>query len=111
MCVAMKQIVSDPEDARLRALLRESVPAPALPSRFHESVWRRIERAETEKTAESVGWTGTLVKWALRPKFAFAGLTVLILAGAILGVQQGTQGARRDAQTRYLAAVAPNPVR
>ena len=36
---------SNPDDARLGALLRRSRPSPSLPPRFQESVWRRIEDA------------------------------------------------------------------
>jgi hypothetical protein len=36
---------------------------------------------------------------------------VLIVAGALLGVRNGSQMANHDAQARYLAAVAPNSLR
>ena len=44
---SMKSKNSDGDDAPLDALLQEWKPKPALPTRFQEQVWRRIERAET----------------------------------------------------------------
>jgi hypothetical protein len=34
-----------------------------------------------------------------------------VLAGGLLGVRDGVQHARQDAQAHYLAAVAPNSLR
>jgi hypothetical protein len=99
----------NPSDVKFGALLRASRPAPALPPRFQEGVWRRIEEAEAP--APSVGgiaWLDTLAAFVLRPRLALATAVVLIVAGALLGVREGSQVAKRDAQARYLAAVAPN---
>ena len=96
------------DDGKLTALLRDSRPAFALPPRFHESVWRRIERAEAGKTTGDFGWLDVLVLRVLRPRLALAAVTALVLAGAFLGVRDGVQVARQDAQARYLAMVAPN---
>lgn len=104
---AMTQNDSNPEAARLRAILREAATVPTAPPRFQEGVWRRIESAEAGNTVETAGWLDAVVMWALRPKFALTAVTALVLLGAILGVQQGMQTARQDAQARYLAAVAP----
>jgi hypothetical protein len=102
----------NPEDVKLGALLRESRIAPTLPPRFQESVWRRIEDAAApSKSIGSIVWLDTLAALILRPRLAFATVATLILAGVLLGTYQGTQVARQDAQTRYLAAVAPNPLR
>ena len=38
-------------------------------------------------------------------------VAALILAGTFLGVRNGAETARQDAQARYLAAVAPNVLR
>jgi len=103
----MKKHDLELQDARLRAVLRESSPSPPLPPRFQEGVWRRIESAEAGQAAETSGWLDALVMWALRPKFAVAAVTALVLVGVLLGVQQGVQTARQDAQARYLAAVSP----
>jgi hypothetical protein len=99
----------NPADARLGALLRASRPSPSLPPRFQESVWRRIEAAAAPVKPES--WLDALAMLVLRPRFAFATVAVLVLAGAFLGAYHGTQAARQDAQAQYLAAVAPAALR
>jgi hypothetical protein len=102
----------NPVDAKLGALLRASRVAPALPPRFQENVWRRIEDAEAPVPSTSgLSWLDALAALVLRPRFALATVTVLIVAGALLGVRVGSQIARRDAQTQYLAAVAPAALR
>lgn len=104
----MKKENLTPDDAKLASLLREARVAPALPPRFQESVWRRIADAEADKGAESPTWLNDLISWVLRPKLAFAAVAVLVITGALLGLQDGSQRARHEAQVRYLAAVAPN---
>jgi hypothetical protein len=106
----MKQENSNPDEARLGVLLRASRVAPALPPRFQQGVWRRIEEAEA-KTAGGIAWLDALAALVLRPRLALAAATALIIAGSILGAYQGGQMAKQDAQARYLAAVAPNSVR
>ena len=103
---------AEASDARLGALLRESRVAPALPPRFQEGVWRRIEEAAAPvKATGGVAWLVAMATLVLRPRFALATATVLIVAGALLGVRNGSQMAHQDAQARYLAAVAPNSLR
>ena len=97
-----------PGDAKLRDLLRSSRPAPSLPPRFQERVWRRIERPEVESVAGTLNWLDVLFARLLRPRFALAAAVALVLAGSLLGAQQGAQAARQHAQARYLAAVDPN---
>jgi hypothetical protein len=100
------------DDAKLRALLRASRVAPALPPRFQESVWRRIEDAEAPvSSTPGLSWLDALAALLLRPRFAYATVTALVLAGALLGAYQGTQLAKQDAQARYVAMVAPNALR
>jgi hypothetical protein len=102
----------NPDDTRFSALLRASRPAPALPPRFQEGVWRRIEEAAAPiQSNGSIAWLDALAALVLRPRFALATVTVLIVAGALLGVRTGSQVAHQDAQARYLAAVAPNSLR
>ncbi len=96
-------------DSNLTALLRESRPAPALPPRFQQNVWRRIEDAEM--AAESESWLAALATLLLRPRFAMATAVVLLLAGIFAGMADGRQLARHDAQLNYLASVAPHAVR
>ena len=95
----------NPEDAKLSALLRKSRVSPSLPPRFQEGVWRRIEDAEVlEKPAT---WLDALAALLLRPKFALVAATVLVMAGALFGVREGSLLARQDAQAQYMTAVAP----
>jgi hypothetical protein len=102
----------NPADARLSALLRESRVSLALPPRFQEGVWRRIEEAAAPaKVTGGISWLDALAALVLRPRFAFATVAVLMVAGALLGVREGNQMAKHDAQARYLAAVTPNSLR
>lgn len=96
-------------DTKLSALLRQSRVSPSLPPRFQENVWRRIEDAEA--SAKSISWLDALAGLVLRPRFAYATVAVLVLAGALLGAREGTQVAKQDAQARYVAMVAPNSLR
>jgi hypothetical protein len=52
-----------------------------------------------------------LVERLLRPRFALAGITALLLVSGVAGVLSGTDTAKQAAQARYLSAVAPNTVR
>jgi|SRR6185437_16555287 len=97
------------DDKKLQSLLRESRVSASLPPRFQENVWRRIEDAEAP--AKNITWLDAFVDFALRPRFAYATVAVLMLAGILLGAHQGTQSARHDAEARYIASVAPNPLR
>ena len=104
----MKTTNQDPADGRLSSLLRESRPAPGLPPRFQENVWRRIEQPETQRApVASPGWIDALAVWLLKPRLALASVAALVLAGVLLGSVEGTTQARQHAQERYLAAVAP----
>ena len=108
----MKKENFNPADAKLGALLRESRTLPALPPRFQENVWRRIEDAESPATSgETVAWLEALIALLLRPRFAYATVAALLLAGISLGAYSGAQTARHDAEARYVAAVAPNSLR
>lgn len=100
-----------PDDSKIAALLREARVAPALPPRLQEDVWRRIADAEAGKSVAPPTWLDILIAGIFRPRFALAAVSVLVIVGALLGLQQGNQLARQDAQARYLAAVAPNSLR
>ncbi len=101
----------NPDDAKLSSLLRESRVALPLPPRFQDNVWRRVADTEAGKTAGSPGWLEAAIAFVLRPRFALAAVAALVVAGAVIGVHDGSQLARHDAQTRYLASVAPNSLR
>ena len=103
---------AEASDAKLGALLRASRVSPALPPRFHEGVWRRIEKAAAPaKSNGGIAWLDALAALVLRPRLALATAAVLMVAGALLGVRDGNQMAHQDAQARYLAAVAPQSLR
>ena len=97
------------EDAKLQELLRGNRPAPPLPPRFQQNVWRRIE--DTEAPAKPASWLDALAALILRPRLALTASAVLLVAGILLGIHQGEQAARQEAQAHYLAAVAPNSLR
>jgi hypothetical protein len=101
----------NPNDEKLGALLRKARPTlPSLPPRFQEGVWRRIEESEIPATAR-VSWLEAVMSWALRPKFALTVAVVLVAAGSLVGAREGNRAAHQDAQTRYIASVAPNSLR
>ena len=105
----MKKENFNSADAKLGALLRESRSFPALPPRFQQNVWRRIEDAEAPVMPAS--WLDALANLILRPRFAVAAVAALMLIGVFAGMQEGRQMARHEAQLNYLAAVAPHSLR
>lgn len=111
--MTMKNNMQPPDDERLHALLRESRPAPPFPPRFQDSVWRRIENAETPaaQTASSFAWLERWVERLLMPRFALASLAFVLVAGGLMGVVSGGGAVKQQAQERYLSAVAPNALR
>jgi hypothetical protein len=99
----------NPEDAKLSGLLRQSRSSPSLPPRFQENVWRRIE--DSEAVAVPGNWLDTLAALVLRPRFAVTAVTILVIAGALLGAKEGSRLAQQDAQAQYMSAVTPMTVR
>ena|SRR5579863_2504054 len=100
------QPVSDPQ---LGLLLRDSRPAPALPPRFQQSVWRRIEDSEAPPKMSS--WLDVIANLILQPRFAAVAAAIILLAGIFVGVLEGRQIVRHDAQMNYLASVMPHAIR
>lgn len=99
-------------DAKLSTLLRESRVSPALPPRFQENVWRRIENAEAPAPSKpGLSWLDALAALVLRPRFALATAAALVVAGALLGVRAGNVAANHAALAQYLATVAPAALR
>jgi len=107
----MNETNHDQDEARLRAVLRESRPAPSLPPRFREGVWGRIEGDERDSSADRFPWLEALIRHVLRPRLALATVAVLMLFGALLGVRDGAELARQADQTRYLEVVAHSVLR
>ena len=105
----MKNENPHPDDVKISGLLRAARATPSLPPRFQENVWHRIEAAASPAHSES--WLDALAVLILRPRLAFATAAVLLVAGGLLGAQEGSQTARHDAQARYVAYVAPNALR
>jgi hypothetical protein len=104
----MNHELQPPDNGRLIELLRESRPAPALPSGFQTAVWRRIERTQASGEAVSVvaGLAGAIAR-LLRPRLALAGVAALLVVGTSLGILQGRNLANDIAKQQYLAAVSP----
>ena len=99
----------NPSDTKFREVLRAARPSPSLPPRFQENVWRRIEEAEAP--VKSGSWLDALAALVLRPRFAYATVATLVLAGVLMGTYQGAQTVKQTEQARYLAVVAPNSLR
>jgi len=100
----------EPSDERLRSLLRSARPAPPLPPRFQESVWRRIDTAEAPEvqTLSPFAWVERWIERLLLPRFALASLALLLAAGGLTGALASAGAAKQRAQERYLSAVAPS---
>ena len=109
----MKSKNSNGDDAPLDALLQEWKPKPALPTRFQEQVWRRIERAETAPVP-TVSLATVFANWITttlpRPALATAYVAVLLVIGASVGWSQARQETARvttELGVRYAQAVDP----
>ena len=99
---------SETGDAPVRALLHAARPAPHLPLRFQESVWRRVAQAQALRGAVSPAeWLDRAATWLLRPRLALAGVAAMLLVGTAIGVRQGDRLAHDLAKEKYLAAVSP----
>jgi hypothetical protein len=108
----MKEQNFKSNEDKLSGLLHESRETPALPPRFQESVWRRIESADARNVpVGDANWFDAVATWLVRPRLALAVAAVLVLTGIGLGWSSGEQLARQDAQARYVAVVAPNSLR
>ena len=107
----MNKEIEAKED-RLSQLLQQGRPAPALPPRFQESVWRRIERGDLASgPPTSAAWLERLVTLLLRPRVALVGAIAVLVLGGVMGVMDGAADARQAARDQYVASVAPFAVR
>lgn len=101
----MKTSSGPTPDPELRALLRAAHPAPDLPPRFQEGVWRRLERSE--RPAPTGGWFEQFVAGLLRPAYVSIGLAAVMLMGIGFGFRANEVRSLQTEQSRYLAAVSP----
>ena len=109
---AMNETPLTNEDRELRERLRQARPSPPLPSGFEHAVWRRIAAQDRPATERGfLAWLDALAEWALSPRLALAGITALVMAGALWGTVDGLNAAKLQARARYLSAVAPAAVR
>lgn len=100
------------KDKQLDDWLRLARPDPALPPRFEEGVWCRIERLELQDDAPGrLAWTERVVAWLLNPRLVAVAALVLLVAGTVAGTVFGTAGANEAAKARYVASVAPQQIR
>ena len=98
----------DADDAKLRVLLQQAHPAPTLPPRFQEDVWRRLDQAQRPRAATAPRpWLEWIFPGIRHPAYAAVGAGLVILAGAVWGTEAGTDQRHRADQVRYLAAVSP----
>ena len=100
----------DGRDPELSRLLRSWSEPAALPPRFGEEVWRRIDRERLNRASAGGGWMETLKRWLSRPLLAGAYLALVILAGAGAGAVKGQS--RAEALTgalegRYVQSIDP----
>ena len=99
------------DDARLRQLLLAARPVVALPPRFRQEVWRRIERAEAPREAVTRFWLDALVGSLLGWRLLLAGTAGLMVVSGLAGALHGAAGARAAARAQYVASVAPQALR
>lgn len=106
----MKRADDHSRDEGLLSLMRLARPAPSLPPRFQEGVWRRVERGETEPGLAAVwwAWVDGLAAAILRPRVLVSGFTAVLLCGLLVGMITGAARSRDMARAAYVASVAPN---
>jgi hypothetical protein len=98
-------------DEELSKLLKEWRSEAAVPPRFQESVWRRIERTQAPKThsvwAGVVFWISTVLP---RPALAVSYVAVLLTIGMTAGWAQARQETARvkgQLGERYVQVLDP----
>jgi hypothetical protein len=88
----MKTNEPDNRDDALRKVLKEWRTDIALPPRFQESVWQRIERTHASATPSMwdavARWIGTMLP---RPALAASYVTLLLVIGGAVGWTQAHQ--------------------
>ena len=98
-------------DEALRKVLKEWRTEVALPPRFQEGVWQRIERAESQAVssvwAVIAHWVGTVLP---RPALAVSYVAVLLTIGLTAGWAQAHQTNARvkgELGERYVRVLDP----
>ena len=91
--------------------MREWKVTEALPPRFQDGVWRRIERAQTRQAGSAwavvANWIATVLP---RPALATAYVTVLLAIGVTAGWAQARQQTARvhdELGQRYVRVLDP----
>ncbi|MBI3875555.1 MAG: hypothetical protein HY300_06265 [Verrucomicrobia bacterium] len=109
----MKSDPTSENDAPLREMLRKWTVDAALPPRFQEQVWQRIERTATPP-APSISLGDAFANWVAtvlpRPALAAAYVMVLLAIGAAGGWMQARHETSRvgdELGARYVRAVDP----
>jgi len=99
------------DDETLRKLLKEWRSETSLPPRFQESVWRRVERAQSPVPPSLwlviVHWIGAVLP---RPALAVSYMVVLLTGGATFGwahARQETTHIMDNLSQRYVRVVNP----
>jgi hypothetical protein len=111
----MKQEEMNEDPESVGRLLREWKVTSALPPRFAENVWRRIEKAETPTAPASnptlwivlKGWAAGMLR---RPAFALSYVSALLVAGLVAGywhARVDTTSWDKALESRYVQAVDP----
>jgi hypothetical protein len=107
----MKMEQSNQQDGQLHQALQAWKVQAALPPRFQEGVWQRIERAESETPRpawlEMFRFLTSLVN---RPALAVSYVTVLIIIGLVAGYVEASAANAHTGQmlsARYVQTLDP----
>jgi len=95
---------------QLERALQDWKITTALPPRFQEQVWKRIERAEVPNISLVDAVRAWFTMAFARPVFALAYVSVLLVAGLALGSVQGSHKAARwdrQLEARYVQSIDP----
>ena len=107
----MSENRSSEKDEALSELLRTWKPEAQLPPRVQETVWRRIECAETARAPGLFQSVGMWIEKALsRPALAASYVAVLLVTGVGAGywhAEDKTAQAESELRTRYVQSIDP----
>ncbi len=106
----MKSESPNPGDGSLNNLLNEWKIDSALPPRFSEAVWRRVERGEPLVASPFELLQNWIERTTPRPAFVVSYVTSLLLVGLMAGYWQAHVKSERATETlgvRYVQMVDP----